>query len=68
MATIPETGAQRMNRMDPSPAVMDWSERRERSWSKSGLSWRLSLVAAKISARKVRGGDVCPEGEGEGDS
>jgi len=64
MATMPETVAQRMERMDPSPAVMDWSERGERSWTKSGFSWRLSLVSAKISARKARGGDICPEGDG----
>ena len=63
---MPETVAQRMERMDPSPAVMDWSERGERSWTKSRFSWRLSLVSAKISPRKARGGDVYPEGEVEG--
>ena len=68
MATMPETVAQRMDRMDPSPAVMDWSERGKRSWTKSGFSWRLSPVSAKISARKERGEDVCPEGEEEGGS
>jgi len=68
MATMPETVAQIMERMYPSPAVMDWSERGERSWTKSGFSWRLSLVSAKISARKTRGGNVCPAGEGEGGS
>jgi len=66
MPTMPETVAQRMERMDPSPAVIDWSKCGERSWTKSRFSWRLSLVSAKISAWKVRGGDVCPEGEGEG--
>jgi len=68
MATMPETVAQRMDRMDPSPAVMDWSKGGERSWTKSGLSWRLSLVSANISARKARGGDVCPEAEAEAGS
>ena len=65
MATMPETVAQRIERMDPSPAVMDWNERGDRSWTRSGFSWRLSLVSAKISARRASGGDVCPEGEGE---
>jgi len=68
MAMMPETVAHRIDRMDPSLAVMDCSERGDRSWTKSGFSWRLFLVSAKISAKKARGGDVCPEGEGEGGS
>jgi len=48
MATMPETVAQRMERMDPSPAVMDWSARGERSWTNSGFSWRLFLVSVKM--------------------
>jgi len=68
MATLPETVVPRIDRVDPSPAVMDWREHGERFWTKSGFSWRLSLVLARISARKARGGDVCPEGEGEGGS
>ena len=68
MATMPETVAQRMERMDPSPAVMDCRAWGERSCTKSGLSWRLSLVSAKISARKARGGEGREEGDGEGGS
>jgi len=36
-----------------------------RSWTRSGLSWRLFLVSEKISARKARGGDGRAEGEGD---
>ena len=65
MATMAETVAQRTERMDHSPAVMDWSARGERSWTNSGFSWRQFLVCLNISARKARGGNVCPEREGE---
>jgi len=62
---MPETVAQRIERMDPSNAALVWSASGERSWTRSGFSWRLSLVSEKISVRKVRGGDGCAEGEGE---
>ena len=68
MATMPETVAQRTERMDPLPAVMVWSASGERSWTRSGFNCRLFLVCEKISARKARVGDGCAEGEGEGGS
>jgi len=64
MAAMPETVAQRMERMEPSVAVMDWRTWGDRSCSRSGLSWRLFLVSEKICARKARG----REGREEGDS
>ena len=65
---MPETVAEKIERMDPSLAVIDWSARGKRSGTKSRFSWRLFLVSVKISVRKARGGDVCPEVEGEGGS
>ena len=59
-------GGQRTERMEPSPTVKIWSACGDRSWTRSGFSWRLSLVSLKISDRKARGGDGCVEGEGEG--
>ena len=68
MATMPETVAQRIERIEPSPAVIVWRAWGERSWTRSGFSWRLFLVWEKISARKARGGNGWAEGEGEGGS
>jgi len=65
---MPETVAQRMQRMELSPAVIEWRAWGERSCTKSGLSWRLFLVSAKISARKARGGAGREDGDGEGGS
>jgi len=48
MATMPERVAQRMERMEPSLAVIGWRAWGERSWTRSGLSWRLFLVSKKI--------------------
>ena len=68
MGTMPETVAERIERMEPSPAVMDWRAWVVRSWTRSGSSWRPFLDSAKISDRKARGGEGREEGDGEGGS
>jgi len=67
MATMPETVAQRLERMEPSLALIVWSAW-EGSWTNSGFSLRLALVSARISARKARGRDGWAEGMGQGGS
>jgi len=66
MATMPETVAESIEGMEPSPAVMVWRAWCERSWTRSGLSWTLFLVSEKISARKARGGEEREQGDDEG--
>ena len=56
MATIPETVAHRMDRVDLSPAVMVWWACGVRLGTRVGSSWRLSLTSEKVSAKKARGG------------
>ena len=68
MATIPETVAHRMDRVDPSPAEMEWRACGVRLGTRVGWSRRLSLVSEKISARKARGGRSLCTGEGEAGS
>ena len=65
MATISQTVAHRMERVDPSPSDMVWSACGVRLGTTAGSSWRLSLVSEKTSARKARGGGSLCIGEGE---
>ena len=67
-ATIPETVAYRMDRVDPSPAEMVWRACGVRLGTRVGSSWRLSLVSEKNSARKARGGGTLWTDEGEAGS
>ena len=68
IATMPETVAHRMSRVDPSPAEMVWRACGVRLGTRVGSSWRLSLVSVKTSARKARGGESLWTGEGEAGS
>ena len=68
MATMPETVAHRMDRVDPSPAEMVWRACGVWLGTRVGSSWRLSLVSEKTSARKASGGGSLWTGEGEAGS
>ena len=68
MVTMPETAAQGIDRMEPSPAEMVLRAWGERSWTSCGGRWSLSLISEKRSQRKSRGGVVLGEGEGEAGS
>ena len=65
IATIPETLAHRIDRVEPSPAEMVWRAWGVRLGTRAGSRWRLSLVSVKTSARKARGGGSLWTGEGE---
>jgi len=68
MATmpVPETVTQRMERKEPTLAVMVCRAWGDRSWTRLGLSWRLFLVSEKISARKARGEEGREDRDAEG--
>ena len=56
IATMPETVAHKMDRVEPSPAKIVWRACRVRLGTSAGSRWRLSLVLLKTSARKATGG------------
>ena len=68
MVTMPKTVAQRMNSMEPSRADLVWWVFRERLGTREGSKRKPSLVSAKISPRKVRGGEVLAAGDREAGS
>jgi len=63
MATMSETVAHKMQRVEPSRAVIVWRACGERSWKRLGLSFRLCLVPEKISSSNARGGNGLVKGE-----
>ena len=65
IATMPETVAHRMDRVEPSPAEMVWKAWGFRLGTRAGLRWRLSLVSVKTSTRKAKGGGSLWTGDGD---
>ena len=65
MTTNPETVTRRMERIEPSPAIILWRAGGERSWTKWGLGGRRFLVSENIYTRKGRVRDVRTEGDGD---
>ena len=68
IAMMPETVAQRMDRVDPSPAEMVLRACGVKLGTSAGSSWRLSLVSEKTSARIERGVGSLWTGKGEAGS
>ena len=68
MVTMPETVAQRIASMEPSPADMVWWALGEWLGTNEGSRRSASLVSAKISLRQARGGGVLAAGNGEAGS
>ena len=68
MVTMPETVAHRMDTMEPSPADMVWWALGERLGTSEGSRRRAFLVSAKMSPRKVRGGEVLAARDSEAGS
>ena len=68
IATIPETVAHRIDRVDLSPAEMVWRACGVRLGTRVGSRYRLSLLTAKTSTRNASGGGSLWTGEGEAGS